>query len=109
MRPATVSVTGVGTTTPVILDLYIPPENTTFSAVVNGTVTYNVEYSVDDPFATYTTDYNTNATWYVLTGASALTANASTNTAFPARALRARITAGTGSVTMTVIQAGITT
>lgn len=109
MRPVTVSVTGVGATPPVVLDQYIAPENTTFSAIVNGTVTYNVEYSVDDPYASYATNYNTNATWYVLTGASALTANSSSNTAFPARALRVNVTAGTGSVTFTVIQAGITT
>lgn len=109
MRDVVVSVTGVGQTLPVVLDKDISPANISWAAVITGTVTnYNVEFSLDDPFASYATDYNTNATWFPTTTGTALSANGASNLAFPARGLRARIVAGTGTITFTVVTAGIT-
>ena len=108
MRDVVVSVTGVGNTPPVVLDKNIPPANISWAGVITGTVTsYAIEFSLDDPFASYATDYNTNATWFAITG-SPFAANGASNLAYPARALRARIVTGTGTLTLTVVTAGVT-
>ena len=108
MRPVVVSKTGVGYSTPVVLDQYLTPENCGLAAIVTGTVTYSLEISQDDPFATYATDYNTNGNWFTLTGFSpAVSVTTPSNLAYPARAIRINIATGTGSVTLTVNQVGV--
>ena len=108
MRPVVVSKTGVGFSTPVVLDQYLTPENCGLAAIVNGTATFALEISQDDPFGTYATDYNTNGNWTALTGFSpAVTVTTFSNLAYPAKAVRINITVGTGTVTLTVNQAGV--
>lgn len=107
MRAVTVTQTGPGISSPVVLDQYLTPENTGWAAVLSGAATYAVEFSQDDPFANYTVDYNTNGNWTQLTGYTAVTTSKFDNTAYPVRALRINIASGTGTVTFTVNQAGV--
>lgn len=73
-----------------------------------GTTTSVVQYSLDDPFGSYATDYNTNAAWFD----AAVTATGSTNVygtiLTPVRAVRLNTSALAGtSVSLTVVQSGI--
>jgi len=74
--------------------------------VVSGTNTSSVQYSLDDPDAEYATDYNTDATWYTVTGLSGVTADTSVALIIPCRAVRLNMTAWTsGTATLTIVQA----
>ena len=107
MRLVSVTQTGPGLSAPIVLDQYVSPENTGWAAVLNGTATYAVEFSQDDPFAAYATDYNTNGNWTQLTGYTAVTTSKFDNTAYPVKALRINIASGTGSVRFNVNQSGV--
>ena len=109
MRTVVVSVTGVGQTAPVALDVYQAPTNAGLAAIISGTVTYNIEVTADDILnnPTYSTNPNVNARWIALTGDTALTASKLDNIAFPVKAVRVNITAGVGSVELTVNVAGL--
>lgn len=109
MRTVVVSVTGVGQTTPVPFDVYQAPSNAGMAALVTGTVTYNIEVTADDILnnPAYITNPNVTARWIALTGDTALTASKLENVAFPVKAVRVNITAGTGTVELTVNIAGL--
>ena len=106
MRPVVVTTSGVSISNPVVLD-YI---NTAFevgvAAAVTDTATYTIEYSLDDPYATYATSYNVNATWLPIAAANLVAATTSQGGAitFPVRAARINQTVGAGSVTATFVQ-----
>lgn len=107
MRPIIVTLDSVSISDPIVVDNY--QDNfkvglqAAFSAGANATVT--VQSTMDDPYADYDTDFNTDATWFDVTGMSALTAGAQGNIFFPVRAIRLNMTARTaGSVTLTVLQ-----
>jgi len=88
-----VTQTGVGSTD----TIQIRPANPFaigMGAIVSGTVTYNVEHSFDP-------DSNE---WFTHTNLVDKTVSCDGNYAFPIAALRLTITAGTGSVKLTVIQ-----
>lgn len=111
MRPITQTLTdasGGAKATPVIpCDLYLTPTNISLQVTVTGAATYTVEYTNDDVFAV---GYNPNAAssqWTALTGMTAATANASTTIVSPVTAVRMRQTAGAGSTTLRVVQAGV--
>lgn len=116
MRPVYITNDAVEISSPVVLDIYANPEHVSVTATVTGSNTSKVQYSFDDPFATYATDYNTDGTWIdcgsplasITTGtASTFLVNSSTGTG-PARAVRLNTgTYSSGSVKMTVIQSGI--
>jgi len=98
-NPSVVTQTGTGTSA------WIPVDNTQnafaigFGCVVSGTVTYDVQHTFDD---IYDADVTPVAfTHSVVTGK---TANQDGNYAFPIRAIRLNVTAGTGSVTITILQ-----
>lgn len=108
MRPVTVSQTGVGATNPIPLALS-DHSGSGFSVgigvKVSGTATYSVQHTFDDPFAA--SFVAASATWYNHADLTSKTANADGAYAAPVRAIRLNVTAGTGTVTMTAIQAGI--
>ena len=116
MRPVYITNDAVEISSPVVLDIYANPEHVSVTATVTGTNTSKVQYSFDDPFDTYATDYNTNGTWIdsaaplasITTGTvSSFLVNSSTGTG-PVRAVRLNTgTHSSGSVKMTVIQSGI--
>lgn len=106
MRPVQVSTAGNGTATaPVPLDQYLTPFSVTMSCIVSGAATYTVEWTNDniwDPAFNPAT-----AVWFPgpanLVGAVDDEAG---SLSAPVAAVRCRQTAGAGSVTMRVTQAG---
>lgn len=103
MRPVIYTVTGVGNSPVYAMDLYISPANVGLAVTVSGTITYTVQYTFDDVFAA---GYNpATGNWFnhpTLTGSS----SANSNIAYPATGIRLNTSAGTGSATLTIIQAG---
>lgn len=99
MRPQVISLTGTGTTAWIPLDYKQNPFNVSVAAVVNGTITYDIEHTFDDVF-------NTAITPVAFKHASlvAQTTNKDGNYAFPVRAVRINNTAGTGDTTLTILQ-----
>lgn len=104
MRPVTYKITGVGTSPVCPPDHYISPFNVALSVVVSGTVTYTVQYTFDDVFAAGFAPAS--ATWVDHPSLTAQTATKDSNIAYPVRGIRLNVTAGTGSATLTIIQAG---
>jgi len=104
MRPVVLSVTGVGNSVPDPLDHFLTPFNVSLAVVVTGTITYTVQYTYDDVFAA---NYNpATGNWLPHPSLTAQTATKDSNIAYPVRAVRLTTSAGTGTATMTVIQAG---
>jgi hypothetical protein len=115
MRPVRVSVSGAaGKTAPVILDHYRDPFNVGVNVALSGssspTCTYTVEYTYDDVFAnTYNPDA-ASAQWITVTAFSpSKSASADGTITSPVMAVRLNASAlsATGTLTMTVIQAGM--
>lgn len=103
MRPITQSKTGVGATTAVPMDHYISPFNVGFGVVVSGVVTYTVQHTFDDVFNTSVTP-----TWFNHPVIASQTTSQDGNYAFPVTAIRLNVTAGAGTATITLVQAGMT-
>lgn len=104
MRRVVVSQTGVGQSALVSCDQYVNATAITLGVAVSGTVTYSIEYTLDDIFAE---NFNpATATWYTHTVLTNLSANACSNFMFPVMATRINVTAGTGTATLTVLQGG---
>lgn len=104
MNLNTITVTGVGRSNVCTVDDFQAPFNIGIGAKLTGTATFNIEYSFDDPMATgYTA---AGATWYVATGFSGLTASTGGSFTVPCKAISINITANTGTVTATIVQAG---
>lgn len=100
MRPVQVKQSGVGSSAPVALDQYISPFEVSLACVVTGTVSYSVNVSYD-PTAP--------VTWFPVSSLQAQTANAAASlNGQPALWVQLVVASGTGSVEMTVLQAGIT-
>ena len=106
MAANTISKTGTGSSTIYAVDYFRCPVNVGIQAVLSGTATYTVEYTLDD--ITDSSFVASSATW---TGATAdLTgASASKNglLTVPCRGIRLTIASGSGTVTVTLCQAGI--
>ncbi len=103
MRPIVFTVTGVGSSNPYPVDTYISPSNMGLAVIVSGTITYKVQYTFDDVFASNYVAASGN--WFdhpTLTGST----SANSNIAYPVTAIRLTNTAGTGTATLTIIQAG---
>jgi hypothetical protein len=103
MRPVNFSLTGVGNSPVYAVDLYVAPSNMGLAVVVTGTITYKVQYTFDNIFAA---GYDPTAgTWFdhpTLVG----TTSGNSNIAYPVSGIRLVTTAGTGTATLTIIQAG---
>jgi hypothetical protein len=101
MRPQVVSKTGTGETAVVVVDHYRNPFNIGFAVVVSGTITYTVQHTFDDVL-----DSSVTPTWFSHLAAFGLSSSVDGNYAFPVRGIRVSNTAGAGTTTLTVIQAG---
>ena len=107
MRPIKVSTSnasgGAVNSDPAVLDLYGRPE-VSLQVVVTGTATYTVQQTLDNPLKAGET-----LTWFDHpdTELVAQSANRQGNYAYIPAAVRVRQTAGAGSVTLTVLQAGL--
>lgn len=100
MRPQIISKTGTGASSPIVVNTNVTPVNIGYGVVVTGTVTYTVQASYDDPVTGFTT-------WFDDATATGKTANFAGNVTTPISGLRLNVTAGTGTATMTAVQAGI--
>lgn len=104
MRPITVSVTGVGNSAPQPMDTVRNPFQVGFGVIVDGTITYTVQHTFDDIWAE---DFDaSSADWFDHPSVADLSANEDGNYAFPVRAIRLHTSAGTGTATLKLIQAG---
>ena len=102
MRQQVVSQTGVGSSETIPMNLDSTPFNVGFGVVADGTVTYTVQHTFDNPWTTDT------PTWFDHpTVASVVSTDADGNYAFPVAAIKVAVTSGSGTATLTVIQAGI--
>ena len=110
MRPIRVAV-GSATTSPVIpLDQYISPFNVSVGVALSAgaSLTYKVQYTYDDVFSP--TFSAATATWFDHSTLTGKTASADGNFSMPVSAIRLNVTPYTsGTATMNVLQAGITT
>jgi hypothetical protein len=74
----------------------------------SASATCAVQYTYDDPFATYATNWATNANWQthpILTG---ITSNSDGYIATPVRGIRLNNTAwASGNPTLTIVQGGV--
>ena len=105
MRPVVLSVTGVNNSGVYAVDNYISPSNMGLAVVVSGTITYKVQYTFDNVFAQGYSPTAGTSTWFdhpTLTGS----ASANSNIAYPVTGIRLTTTAGSGTATLTIIQAG---
>lgn len=100
MKPVIRSQTGVGSTPWIKLSNKVSPFNVGFGCAVNGTVNYTVQHTFDDPDTTQT------PTVFNHSNVAAATANQDGNYAFPVAAVRLTVNSGSGSVAMTLIEAG---
>ncbi len=102
MRPQVVAVTGAGSSDPIMVDRLQTPTNIGLAVVMTGSVTdADVEHTFDD-----VNDTSITPTWFEHPTLNALSANADGNLAFPPRFVRITIVTGTGTATLTMIQAG---
>lgn len=95
------TVTGAGTTTPVIVNTYQCPVNLGFGCKVTGTVSYTVEHTYD-----FIDDNNSAVTWYTNSVVGTKTVTADGSYLYPIRAIRVNNASGSGSIALTVVQAG---
>lgn len=102
MRAIILTITGVGSSAVAPMNLHATPFNIGIGVVVSGTVTYSIQHTFDDVFNAAVTP-----TWFTNSSLSGLSANADGNYAFPVTGIKVLVTAGTGTATATIIQAGI--
>ena len=104
MRAVRVTTSGVSVSPPIPIDQYLNPTNIGLAVVINGAVTYTVEHTFDDVYAT---DFDPlTATWFPHPTLQGQSANMDGNFAFPPTGVRLNQTAGAGSAILNLIQAG---
>ena len=100
MRLQTVSQTGVGSSSALVMNTNISPFNVGFGVIVTGTVDYTVQHTFDDPTVGFTT-------WFPHPTVAAQATNQDGNYAFPVTGIRITVNSGGGTATLKLIQAGI--
>jgi hypothetical protein len=105
MKPITVSKTASGSTSTIPLNVNINPFNVGIAVVVSGTVNYTVQYTFDNVWSS--TYDSATATWFDHASLLTKTGNETGNFAFPVAGMRLTVNSGSGTATMTVIQAGL--
>ena len=101
MRQQIATKTGTGSSNVLPMDLYISPFNVGFGVVATGTVTYTVQHTFDNPQTVAL------PVWFPHPTIAAKSDNQDGNYAFPVAAIKVLVTAGEGTATMTLIQAGV--
>lgn len=100
MKLQTVSKTGVGSSSSLVMNTNVTPFNVGFGVIVSGTVDYTVQHTFDDPASGF-------STWFSHPTVAGQTANADGNYAFPVTGIKVLVNSGSGSATLKLIQAGI--
>jgi hypothetical protein len=98
----TASQTGVGRSNFVSLDDFQNPFSVGLIATVTGTVTFNIEYTMSDPFSLPVNSM----VWAVAPNFSALTATTGGSLTIPCKGITINVTAGTGTVSLQADQSG---
>jgi len=101
MKQQIATKTGVGSSNILATDLYISPFNVGFGVVATGTVTYTIQHTFDNVQTV------ASPVWFPHPTIASKSDNQDGNYAFPVAAVKVLVTAGTGTATMTMIQAGI--
>jgi len=107
MRQQIVTVSGASLSSSyIVTDTYISPFNVGFGVVITGAVSYSIQHTFDNPQTV------ANPTWFFhpsTPSGTPVTANLDGNYAFPVAAIKILTSAATntGTVKLTVIQAGI--
>ena len=100
MRVQTVSKTGTGSSSALVMNTNVSPFNVGFGVVVTGTVNYTVQHTFDDPAVGFTT-------WFSHPTIAGKTDNQDGNYAFPVTGVKVLVNSGDGTATMNLLQAGI--
>lgn len=100
MKLQTVSQTGVGSSSAIVVNTNISPVNIGFGIVVTGSATYTVQHTFDNPATGFTT-------WYPHPTIASKTDNQDGNYAFPVTGIRITVSLNAGTATLNLIQAGI--
>lgn len=100
MKLQTVSQTGVGSSSALVMNTNISPFNVGFGVIVSGTVDYTVQHTFDDPAVGF-------STWFSHPTIAGETTNQDGNYAFPVTGIKLLVNSGSGSATLKLIQAGI--
>ena len=99
MKVQTVSKTGTGSTDAIVINTNVTPVNIGFAVVVSGTVNYSVQYTYDSPSGF--------TTWFDDATITSKTGNEDGSINFPITGLKVLVNSGSGTVTLSVVQAGI--
>ena len=106
MSVNTISKTGAGSSSIYAVDYFKCPVNVGIQAVLTGTATYTVEYTLDDILDS--SFVASSATWTpVSTDLTSAVASKNGLLTVPCRGIRLTIASGAGSVVATICQAGI--
>ena len=100
MKVQTVSKTGTGSSSALVMNTNISPFNVGFGVVVTGTVNYTVQHTFDDPAVGFTTGFSHPTI-------ASKTDNQDGNYAFPVTGIKVLVNSGAGTATMSLVQAGI--
>lgn len=100
MKVQIVSKTGTGSSSAIAMNDNVTPFNVGFGVTATGTVTYTVQHTFDDPATGFTT-------WFSHPTIAGKSDNQDGNYAFPVSGIKLLVTAGDGTATMNLIQAGI--
>ena len=100
MKVQTVSKTGVGSSSSLVMNTNITPFNVGFGVIVTGTVNYTVQHTFDDPAVGF-------STWFSHPTIANETTNQDGNYAFPVTGIKVLVNSGDGTATLKLVQAGI--
>lgn len=95
MRPIHVTVTGVAASDPIQLNTNGSDFVAGVAAVITGTATYDVQFTMDG------------TTWFNHPDFTAVSANKAAKIDIPAAFYRLNVTASTGSVKLSIVQNGV--
>lgn len=100
MKLQTVSKTGVGSSSALVMNTNVSPFNVGFGVIVTGTVNYTIQHTFDDPAVGF-------STWFSHPTIASLSANADGNYAFPVTGIKVLVNSGDGTAQLKLVQAGI--
>lgn len=100
MKVQSVSKTGVGSSSALVMNTNVSPFNVGFGVIATGTVNYTVQHTFDDPAVGF-------SVWYSHPTVAGQTANADGNYAFPVTGIKVLVNSGSGTATLNLVQAGI--
>jgi hypothetical protein len=104
MKQQIVTRTGTGSSATVAMDIYISPFNVGFGVFVTGTANITIQHTFDNPQTTASPKWYNHPT---VLSVALTDAGQDGNYAFPVAAIKVLVNSGSGTATLTVIQAGI--